>query len=55
MLNLLAIFGECMLWKKFGTWLNFSSAYQPQADGITKVISRTLGNMLHSIAGNKQK
>ena len=43
------------LWEKMGTKLNFSSAYHPQIDGQTKVVNRSLGNLLRSLAGNKPK
>ena len=34
------------LWKKLGTNLKFSSAYHQKLDGKTKVIKRSLGNLL---------
>ena len=34
------------LWKKLGTRLNFSSTFHPQYDRQTKVVNRSLGNML---------
>ncbi|XP_041011508.1 uncharacterized protein LOC121255312 [Juglans microcarpa x Juglans regia] len=43
------------LWKKLGTKLNFSSAYHPQIDGQTEMVNLSLGNLLRSLAGNKQK
>ena len=43
------------LLEKMGTKLNFSSAYHPQTDGQTKVVNRSLGNLLRSLAGNKPK
>ena len=39
------------LWKKLGTRMNFSSGYHPQSDGKTKVVNRSLGNMLRSLIG----
>jgi hypothetical protein len=37
------------LWKKLGTNLMFSSAYHPQMDGQTKVVNRSLGDLLRSL------
>jgi hypothetical protein len=37
------------LWKKLGTNLMFSSAYHPQTDGQTKVVNRSLGDLLRSL------
>ena len=37
------------IWKKLGTNLSFSSAYHPQTDGQTKVVNRSLGNILRSL------
>jgi hypothetical protein len=34
------------LWKKLGTHLLFISAYHPQMDGQTKVVSQNLGDVL---------
>ena len=34
------------LWKKLGTSLSFISAYHPQTDGQTKVVNRSLGDLL---------
>ena len=39
------------LWKKLGTRLNFNSTY----DGQTKVVNRSLGNMLRSLIGECPK
>jgi hypothetical protein len=37
------------LWKKLGTNLAFSSSYHPQMDGQTKVVNRSLGDLLRSL------
>lgn len=37
------------LWKRLGTNLSFGSAYHPQIDGQTKVVNRSLGNMLRCL------
>ncbi|XP_057849726.2 uncharacterized protein LOC131060503 [Cryptomeria japonica] len=37
------------LWKKLGTNVCLSSAYHPQSDGQTKVINRSLGNLLRCL------
>ena len=34
------------LWKKLGTNLSFSSAYHPKTYGQTKVVNKSLGNLL---------
>ena len=39
------------LWKKLGTKLSFISSYHPQTDGQTKIVHRSLGNILRSLAG----
>ena len=39
------------LWKKLGTKLSFSSAYHPQTDEQTKVVNKSLGNLLRSLVG----
>ena len=38
-----------MLWKKLGTNLAFSSTYHPQMNGQTKVVNRSLGDLLRSL------
>jgi hypothetical protein len=43
------------LWKKLGTNLNFSSTYHPQTDGKTKVVNRSLGNILRCLVGEHPK
>ena len=40
-----------MLWKVLGTRLQFSSAYHPQTDGQTKVVNRSLSNLLRCLVG----
>jgi hypothetical protein len=37
------------LWKKLGTNLSFSSSYHPRMDGQTKVVNRSLGDLLKSL------
>jgi hypothetical protein len=37
------------LWKNMGTNLMFSSTYHPQMDGQTKVVNRSLGDLLRSL------
>lgn len=44
-----------VLWKRFDTTLQFSRAYHPQTDGKIEMINRTLGDMVHCIAGDKPK
>ncbi|GKA98624.1 putative reverse transcriptase domain-containing protein [Tanacetum coccineum] len=43
------------LWKMVNTQLNFSSAYHPQTYGQTKVINRSLGNLLRCFVGDHVK
>jgi hypothetical protein len=37
------------LWKKLGAYFSFSSAYHPQKNGKTKVVNRSLGNLLRTL------
>ena len=37
------------LWKKLGTNLSFNFTYHPQTDGQTKVVNRSLGNILRCL------
>ena len=43
------------LWKKLGTNLSFSSAYHPQTNGHTKVVKKSLGNILRSLVCKNPK
>ncbi|KAD7479708.1 hypothetical protein E3N88_02844 [Mikania micrantha] len=43
------------LWKRMGSKLQFSSSYHPQTDGQTEVTNPSLGNLLHSLVGDKPK
>ena len=43
------------LWKTMGTELKFSSTFHPQTDGQTKVVNRSLGNLLRCLVGNKPR
>jgi hypothetical protein len=39
------------LWKNLGSDLLYSSTYYPQMDGQTKVVNKSLGNLLRSLSG----
>ena len=43
------------LWKKLGTNLSLSSAYHPQTYGQTKVVNKSLGNILRSLVYKNPK
>ncbi|PKU72104.1 hypothetical protein MA16_Dca006697 [Dendrobium catenatum] len=43
------------LWKRFKTRLQLSSSYHPQTDGQTKVVNRTLGNLLRCLVQEQPK
>ena len=43
------------LWKKLGANLSFNLAYHPQIDGHTKVVNRSLGNILRSLVYQNPK
>ncbi|CAL2237612.1 unnamed protein product [Prunus armeniaca] len=43
------------LWRMMSTKLQFSSAYHPQTDGQTLVVSRSLGNLLRCLVGEHIK
>ena len=43
------------LWKKLGANLSFSSTYQPQTNGHTEVVNRTLGTILRSLVYQNPK
>lgn len=44
-----------LLWKLLRTSLYMSTAYHPQFDGQTEVVNRSLGDMLHCLAGDNIK
>jgi hypothetical protein len=37
------------MWKKMGTNFSFSLAYHPQTDGQTKVVNKSVGNLIRSL------
>ncbi|GJT51925.1 RNA-directed DNA polymerase [Tanacetum coccineum] len=43
------------LWTHLGSKLQFSSSYHPQTNGQTKVVNRSLGNLLRSLIRNNAK
>ncbi|GKA95914.1 putative CCCH-type zinc finger family protein [Tanacetum coccineum] len=43
------------LWKKMGTQLCFSTSYHLKTDGQTKVINRSLGNLIRCLVEDKPK
>ncbi|GJZ32922.1 putative CCCH-type zinc finger family protein [Tanacetum coccineum] len=43
------------LWNKMGTQLCFSTSYHPETDGQTKVVNRSLGNLLQCLVEDKPK
>ena len=43
------------LWKKFGTKLQYSTSYDPQTDGQTEVVDRSLGDLLRCLIGENRK
>ncbi|GJX86534.1 RNA-directed DNA polymerase [Tanacetum coccineum] len=43
------------LWTRLGSKLQFSSSHHPQTDGQTKVVNRSLGNLLPSLIGDNAK
>lgn len=43
------------LWRSVNTKLDFSSAYNPQIDGQTEVVNRSLGDLLRCLVGDHIK
>nr|GEY76652.1 RNA-directed DNA polymerase [Tanacetum cinerariifolium] len=43
------------LWKRLGSWLQFSSSHHPKTDGQTEVTNRSLGNLLRGLIGDNPK
>ena len=43
------------LWKKFGTKLQYSTSYDPQTDGQTEVVNRSLGDLLRCLIEENRK
>ncbi|GKB89030.1 RNA-directed DNA polymerase, partial [Tanacetum coccineum] len=43
------------LWTRLGSKLQFSSSHHPQSDGQTKVVNRSLGNLLGILIGDNAK
>ena len=43
------------LWKKLRTKLKFNSTHHPQTNRQTKVVNRSLGNLLSCLVGDKPK
>ena len=45
----------CKLWKRLNTQLNFTSVFHTQTDDQTKVVNRTLSNIICYLSGDKPK
>lgn len=43
------------LWQRLNAELKISSTYHQQSDGQMEVVNKTLGNMIHFLAGNQPK